>query len=144
MNRLTYLILMGCMLLCAGCSKQYSDADLVFLNVHQADVVVTTPESSLFSTAKDNTFLDPRTAERYAIGHIPGAINVPYSRVAETWESLQEYGVIVVYGKTYNDPLAEAMSKTLMEYGLHDIKTLKGGLEAWLNDGQDLAKGRKP
>ena len=51
---------------------------------------------------------------------------------------------VIVYGQTYNDPLAEAMSKSLMEYGLDDIQTLKGGLEAWTRAGLPLTKGRKP
>ena len=144
MKRAAYLMLMGCLLLASGCSKEYSDADLVFLSVHDADLAISTPETSLFSETRPNTFLDPRTTERYAIGHIPGALSVPYRNIAEEWESLQGYNIIVVYGNTYNDPLAEAMSKTLMEYGLRDIRTLKGGLEAWMNAGQQITKGRKP
>ncbi|MDG2291113.1 MAG: rhodanese-like domain-containing protein [Phycisphaerales bacterium] len=144
MNRVAYLMLMGCLLLASGCSKEYSDADLVFLSVHEADLTISTPETSLFTETRPNAFLDPRTPERYAIGHIPGALSVPYRNIAGEWESLKGYNIIVVYGNTYNDPLAEAMSKTLMEYGLRDIRTLKGGLEAWMNSGQQITKGRKP
>lgn len=144
MHRLLYIFAASSMLLLAGCSKEYSDADLVFLNVNEADLLVAHPETSLFTEAKTNVFLDPRKVEKYAIGHIPGAINVPYRNIAEEWEGLEQYSVIVVYGQTYNDPLADAMSKTLMEYGLHDVRTLRGGLDAWLNAGQSLTTGRKP
>ena len=130
--------------LLSGCAKEYSDADIVLLNVHEADLLMGTQESSLFGEAKQNAFVDPRTVEKYATGHIPGAISLPYRQIAEDWENLQEYGIVVVYGNSYNDPLAEAMSKTLMEYGISEVKTLRGGLEAWINAGQPITKGRKP
>ena len=136
-------LLIGTLLL-AGCAKEYSDADLVLLSVHEADLVMATPESSLFSTPKPNAYVDPRTIEKYATGHIPGAISLPYRQIAEDWEDLQGYGVIIVYGSSYNDPLAEAMSKSLMEYGIAEVRTLRGGLEAWINAGQPVTKGRKP
>ena len=136
-------LLLGLSLL-SGCSKEYSDADIVLLNVHEADLLMGTQESSLFGEAKRNAFVDPRTVEKYASGHIPGAISLPYRQIAEDWENLQEYGVVIVYGNSYNDPLAEAMSKTLMEYGIGEVRTLRGGLEAWINAGQPVTKGRKP
>ena len=109
--------------------KEYSDADIVLLNVHEADLLMGTQDSSLFGEAKRNAFVDPRTIEKYASGHIPGAISLPYRQIAEDWENLQEYGVVIVYGNSYNDPLAEAMSKTLMEYGIDEVRTLRGGLK---------------
>ena len=142
--RPAFIALLTGTLLLAGCSKEYSDADLVLLSVHEADLVMATPESSLFSTPKPNAYVDPRTVEKYATGHIPGAINLPYRQIAEDWENLQGYGVIIVYGSSYNDPLAEAMSKSLMEYGLGEVRTLRGGMEAWINAGQPVTKGRKP
>ena len=77
-------------------------------------------------------------------GHIPGAVNIPFATVSSQWVYLEGYGPKIVYGNGYNDPLADAMSKTLMEFGLKDIYTLRGGLEAWVETGQDLAKGAPP
>ena len=77
MNRIMYCTLIIFLLIASGCSKEYSDADLVLLNVNEADLVMATPEESLFSTPKPNAYIDPRTAEKYTIGHIPGAINLP-------------------------------------------------------------------
>ena len=127
-----------------GCAKEYSDRDIVFLDVEQAQVLVENREVSLFTKPRDNTWLDPRTLEKYSAGHIPGAINMPYRDVAEKWEELKSYGFIVIYGNSYNDPLADAMSKTLMELGLEDVRTLRGGLQAWTNAGNPVTKGRRP
>ena len=138
-------LLLSTVLACfQGCAKEYSDRDIVFLDVEQARTLVEHDEVSLFSEPKKNTWLDPRTAEKYSAGHIPGAISMPYRDVATKWEELKSYGFIVVYGNTYNDPLADAMSKTLMELGLEDVRTLHGGLEAWTNAGNPVTKGRRP
>ena len=143
-SRLVQTMLFIAILALAGCQKEFSDADLVFITPDQGKELVASPEGSLFRKAKPNVWVDPRRSEFYIAGHIPGAINVPYKDIAEEWEELGGYGVVIVYGQTYNDPLAEAMSKSLMEYGLGDIQTLKGGLEAWTRAGLPLTKGRKP
>ena len=128
----------------SGCSKEYSDADLVFVTPDEGKVLVAKPESSMFSEPVENIWVDPRRSEFYIGGHIPGAINMPYKTIATDWAKLEGYGVVIVYGQTYNDPLAEAMSKTLMEYGIKDVRTLKGGIDAWTRAGFTLQKGLKP
>ena len=143
-SRLLPAALCTTVLVISGCTKEYSDADLVFLSPDEGKEIVANPEGSLFHEASPNTWVDPRRSEFYIGGHIPGAINVPYKNIALSWEELEGYGVIIVYGQTYNDPLAEAMSKSLMEYGLSDVRTLKGGIEAWTRAGFTLSKGRKP
>ena len=127
-----------------GCSKEYSDADLVFVTPDEGKALMGKQESSLFSEPEDNIWVDPRRSEFYIAGHIPGALSMPYKSIATDWTNLEGYGVVVVYGQTYNDPLAEAMSKTLMEYGIKDVRTLKGGIDAWTRAGFTLQKGRKP
>lgn len=143
-SRLVQTMILTTLLALFGCQKEFSDTDLVFISPNQGKQLVANPEGSLFREARPNVWVDPRRSEFYIAGHIPGAINVPYKNIAEEWEDLGGYGVIIVYGQTYNDPLAEAMSKSLMEYGLSDIQTLKGGLEAWTRAGFPLTKGRKP
>ena len=132
------------LVLLTGCSAEYSDADLQLVSVLEAETVIKQSTSSLFSEAKPNAWIDPRTIEAYSTGHIPGAISMPYRDIAISWEKLEAYDLVIVYGRTYNDPIADAMSKSLMEYGLKDVKTLRGGLEAWVNAGNPVTKGRNP
>ena len=141
-RRLT-TVLIACSLV-TGCTKEYSDADLVFVTPDEGRAIMDTTESSLFSEPLENIWVDPRRSEFYIAGHIPGAINMPFKTIATDWTDLEEYGVVVVYGQTYNDPLAEAMSKTLMEYGIKEVRTLQGGIDAWIRAGFELQKGRKP
>ena len=141
---IAFLLLAASIASFQGCAKEYSDRDIVFLEVEQAQVLVENREVSLFTKPRENTWLDPRSVEKYSTGHIPGAINMPYRDVSEKWEELNAYGFIVVYGNSYNDPLADAMSKTLMELGLAEVRTLRGGLQAWTDAGNPVMKGRRP
>ena len=86
-------------------------------------------------------WLDPRSERDFRLGHIPGAINLPFQNVAKGHTILQDYEVIVVYGSTYNDPKANAMSKRLMQLGYEDVKTLRGGLSGWKAAGYDVEEG---
>ena len=85
--------------------------------------------------------IDPRSVSDYENGHIPGAVNLPFQNVARDYKPLLEYDSIIIYGDTYNDPKAKAMSKRLIELGCDDVKTLRGGLEAWRAAGFELETG---
>ncbi len=136
-------ILAACSLF-TGCTKEYSDADLVFVTPDEGRALMAKQEATLFSDPVENIWVDPRRSEFYIAGHIPGAVSMPFKTIATDWTNLEGYGVVVVYGQTYNDPLAEAMSKTLMEYGIKEVRTLRGGIDAWTRAGFELQKGRKP
>ena len=132
-------------MLAVGCKPQISDKDIVKLDVAQAkEYRLNPPTSSIFDSPVGGVWIDPRRETDYVLGHIPGAVNIPFANVSSDWFYLENYGPKIVYGNGYNDPLADAMSKTLMEYGLKDIYTLRGGLEAWVEAGQELAKGAPP
>ncbi|MBG83631.1 MAG: hypothetical protein CMJ40_03680 [Phycisphaerae bacterium] len=132
-------------LLSVGCKNNISDKDIVKLSVAQArDYVVNPPTTSIFETPVPGIWIDPRREPDYVLGHIPGAVNIPFAQVSSQWSYLEGYGPKIVYGDTFNDPLADAMSKTLMEYGLTDIYTLRGGIEAWTEADLKLEKGASP
>ena len=75
-------------------------------------------------------------------GHIRGAVSLPFSRVSTDYPILHQYDTVIVYGKDYNDPVAEGMSKRLIELGVSDVRTLRGGLRAWESAGNELATGK--
>ena len=67
------------------------------------------------------------------------AINLPFGRVTEDHERvLAGYDLLIVYGDDYNDPIAEAMSKRLLNLGYKDVRTLRGGITAWTDAGYAL------
>ncbi|MDG2423355.1 MAG: rhodanese-like domain-containing protein [Phycisphaerales bacterium] len=128
-----------------GCKPDISDKDIVKLDVAQArEYIVRPPTTSIFESPLPGIWVDPRREPDYVLGHIPGAVNIPFASVSSSWMFLEGYGPKIVYGDTYNDPLADAMSKTLMQYGLTDIYTLRGGLEAWTEADMELQKGAPP
>lgn len=139
------LLLLGGLFVGSGCKPDISDKDIVKLSVAQArDYVVNPPTNSIFETPVPGIWIDPRREPDYVLGHIPGAVNIPFAQVSEQWSYLEGYGPKIVYGDTFNDPLADAMSKTLMEFGLSDIYTLRGGVEAWTEANLKLEKGASP
>lgn len=126
--------------LTAGCATKTSDRDLVFLDVSEAIDAVRGQRRPLRSPTS-GVWLDPRTAQEYRDGHIPGAIHMPLERVRDEHRQLRDYDVIVVYGNDFNSPRAAAVSKTLIELGHRDVRTLRGGLKAWKESGQQVQTG---
>ena len=86
-------------------------------------------------------FVDPRSEAEYTAGHLPGAVHLPYEKARTDAHVLDAYGVLMVYGNDYNSPLAVAMSKTLIDLGYKDVRTLRGGIRAWEDAGNLLEKG---
>jgi rhodanese-related sulfurtransferase len=123
-----------------GCSaRKFSDRDLVLVDATEAMELVGT-HKRLLGLAGDTTgaWVDPRHERAYREGHIPGAISLPFQRVTADQRLLRGYDVLVVYGDDYQDPIANGMSKRLMELGFKDVRTLRGGLRAWTDAGYEL------
>merc|ERR1712102_271463 len=64
-------ILAACSLF-TGCTKEYSDADLVFVTPDEGRALMAKQEATLFSDPVENIWVDPRRSEFYIAGHIPG------------------------------------------------------------------------
>ncbi len=125
-----------------GCSNKTSDRDISLINAGDAQAIVQGRSKLLgLGGTTVGVWLDPRSERDFRLGHIPGAINLPFQNVAKNHHILQKYEVIVVYGSTYNDPKATAMSKRLMQLGYKDVKTLRGGLSGWKAAGYDVEEG---
>lgn len=130
-----------CMALHA-CSTETSGRDLVMVNPDEA-INALQGRSGVLGIGKTTTaWVDPRTLEAYRKAHIPGAIHLSFAMVSEDHEDvLKDIGVIVVYGDDYNDAVAIAMSKRLMELGYKDVRTLNGGLRQWTSQGHAVETG---
>jgi 3-mercaptopyruvate sulfurtransferase SseA len=127
--------------LIAGCgTPTTSQRSMVFVDPPQAQDVMNSRRGILgLGGERSATWLDPRSPDAFARGHIAGAINLPFGRVTTDHETvLAGYDLIIVYGDDYNDPIAEAMSKRLLNLGYKDVRTLRGGLRQWTNEGFEL------
>ena len=126
-----------------GCSKKTSDRNLVFLGPAEGMKLVDNQRQGLLGLGgpKNGVWVDPRNEADYLAGHIPGAVNIPLKLIGTEHEKLKKYAVIVVYGNDYRDPIAEGMSKRLLRLGYKDVRTLRGGIRAWKDDGFSLETG---
>ena len=125
-----------------GCSsKKTSGRDLVLIEPREAAQLLE-GRTKLFGLAgiAETAIVDPRSQSDYAEGHLPGALSMPFQDVAARHDQLRSYALVVVYGSDYGDPRAEAMSKRLIELGIKDVRTMRGGLRAWVSAGYTLER----
>ena len=119
---------------CRGPSKT-SDKDIVWVDPAEAEEL-SHGEKGLLGKRSPAAFVDCRNEPEFLAGHIPGAINLPFQDVSDHHGPvLDGYVAVIVYGKDFGDPKADAMSKRLLELGYTDVKTLSGGLQAWTDAG---------
>ncbi|MHC4428100.1 MAG: rhodanese-like domain-containing protein [Planctomycetota bacterium] len=120
-----------------GCSAPTtSDRDLVFVDPQQAADLLGGRQRLFGLAGTDQTaIVDVRSRDDFEAGHLPGAFNIPFQYVSRDYEQLRDFKVIVVYGSGPDDRRADAMSKRLIEKRFSDVRTLRGGVRAWLNAG---------
>jgi len=106
-----------------GGTKNISAADL-FDNLNDGD------------TSNDPFILSQRSAEDYAKGHIPGAVQIPTSElfIAASLTSLPDNQPIVVY--CYTGQTASQVTSALRALG-YDASNMLYGMQAWTMD-QDV------
>lgn len=81
------------------------------------------------------TVIDARSADAYAAGHIPGAINIPHRTMsAETTATVDRASTVVTYcdGIGCNALTKGALNMTKLGFA---VKELIGGLDWWKRDG---------
>ena len=126
-----------------GCSSTTSDRDLVLVNPIDAQELIQGQAKLLgLAGTTAGVYVDPRSESDYHVGHIPGAISLPFQNLANDKAKLDGYDVLIIYGDGYNDAKANAMSKRLLDMGYSDVRTLRGGLRAWTSAGYSLDTGR--
>ena len=73
--------------------------------------------------------VDVRTAQEYAAGHIPGAINIPFDEVARRIGELDTPHGVALYCMV--GPRARKGESALLSAGYTSVLHLEGGLAAW-------------
>lgn len=101
-------------------------ADTLFENLNDGDA------------SNDPVILSVRSPEHYAIGHIPGAINIPWTQLgkAENLAKLPPDKPIVVYCYTGH---TGQVATTLLSVLGYDATNLKFGMMSWTKDPDVLA-----
>ena len=73
--------------------------------------------------------IDVRTAEEYAAGHIPGALNIPFDQIAERISEIDAQHGVALYCMV--GPRARKGEAALLSAGYASVLHLEGGLAAW-------------
>ncbi len=121
-----------------GCNSGISDKNLSYVSPNDAAVLMREGSGSLLGPGGTTIMVDPRPTWVYRKSHISGSINIPFGRLhIQSWR-LDDAGIIIVAGETYNDSVAIAMSKELISQGFTDVRTLRGGLTGWDDAGEPV------
>jgi rhodanese-related sulfurtransferase len=92
--------------------------------------------------ANNVTLLDVRDAESYLASHIPGALQIPLSRVEGEVPYLPKGKPIVAYCTCPADEAAIEAVQILEHAGVRGARVLAGGLQEWTRLGYPTASGR--
>ena len=99
------------------------------------------PMSDLINVTENETemenwaILDVRPEPRYALGHIAGAINVPFTDIIEKMGTVpSDKKLAVVCGIDTNSAIVVAM---LRVFGARDAWIVEGGTPGWLEAGKE-------
>ena len=105
-----------------------------------------TPETlaSALSAGRAPVILDVRSADEYAAGHIPGAINIPFWRIVagSSPEATPKQEPVVVY--CGHGPRARIAMLGLRARGFTAIDDLEGHWAVWTHRGLPIATGARP
>ncbi len=87
--------------------------------------------------------VDVRSAEDFAAGHIPTALNVPLQDLTGKLSTLPKNKAIVTYCGSITCQLAPTAALQLAEKGFK-VMELHGGFKEWNEYGFDVVKGAEP
>ena len=83
-------------------------------------------------------FLDVRTPEEFASGHVPGAVNIPVKQLPDRLAELGKGDRLVVYCE--RGPRAMAAVDTLSQAGYTGVSHMTGDMAAWRAAGLPIEK----
>jgi rhodanese-related sulfurtransferase len=101
-----------------------------------------------FYDAKAATIIDARDAPEYVLGHIPGAINLPYDQVITDPARLEKFDAqgkpIIVYCGGGTCELSMNLGFALVSAGKKKVLVYMGGWPEWSTSGNAIAMGPTP
>ena len=115
---------LACLLLTACAASTPAPQQEVYLNISPEEA------KALMDTQQDYVILDVRTQEEFDAGHIPGAILIPNTEIAERAEQElpDKDQLLLVYCRSGNR--SKQASQILVELGYTNIQEF-GGIKDW-------------
>ena len=107
-------------------------------------LIISLEEAKALCSDKDAVFLDARSPEDYAQGHIRCALNVPWQTFDEyfnrVWDKIPDNARIVTYCDGEDCSLSEELAKELLPMGYKNVKVLLNGWTRWVEAGLPVEK----
>lgn len=93
----------------------------------------------------DVLVVDVREVDEYVEGHVPGAINLPSSSLAETFSQIPQADTVyfVCHGGGRSGRACEFLS-TKPEFSDRQLVNVRGGTSGWIIEGNRVVTGDKP
>ena len=123
MKKLIFLLLAVMLLTACGQDKE-NDQGAVYMNITAQEA------KEIMDTEEGYIILDVREQDEYDAGHIPGAILIPYTQIAEKAEDVltDKEQLILVYCRSGRR--SKIAAEALVELGYTNIKEF-GGISDW-------------
>lgn len=84
--------------------------------------------------------LDARLPDEFAAGHLPTAVNVPFSEVKNRLAAIPKDKEVIVYCYGRGCSTSKAVAIMLQDAGWPDVKELDGGVPEWQQAGYPVVK----
>lgn len=91
------------------------------------------------ATSRAPLIVDVRKPPEYAIAHIPGAVNIPLSELAERLEEIKSDTGVLIY--CLNGTRTRKAEQVLIDNEINEFYHLEGAFEKWLRDDYPIEKG---
>jgi rhodanese-related sulfurtransferase len=111
-----------------------------------AGLVIPLADALALHERREAIFVDARLPEDFAAGHIPGALNVPWTLIDEYEERFFETvsdptAIVIVYCDGEACSLSEDLARMLIDMGYANVKVLVNGWGVWVRGGYPVEKG---
>ena len=113
---------------------------LVVTESRRGGVGVSSTQLTTLINREDAVVLDVRDAKEFRLGHITGAVNIPFASVETRIGELDQHKEKPVVIVCKMGQHSSTVGKTLREGGFTDVRRLTGGIGAWQADGLPLVK----
>jgi rhodanese-related sulfurtransferase len=91
--------------------------------------------------------VDAREADRFAAGHLPGAVSLPLAAAGDRLTAFRSQvpveRTLVIYCSGYGCQDSFDLGLRLIEAGYRDVRIFEGGFPAWNDAGLPVVKGER-
>ena len=85
--------------------------------------------------------IDLRAIADFNKGHIPGSVNIPFTKIKDSIKDLEKYKQNPIIMVCATGMQAGNAAMQLRKHGFEQVHKLQGGIQTWISDSLPLAKG---